>query len=160
MVRSASAGRLVYYGIYFSAASFVQWMAVKAGFGVPAFIAICILCICTVGVGERWTSEASAYSVFNKGGTRLAGTLTAEQLDAQMRSAGQARAESASLDHTDGVHTWGRGAKLSSGSRSSALDPLSVTTARQQADDQARQRRASVVAAAAQARVSAQSSID
>ncbi|KAK3258834.1 hypothetical protein CYMTET_32140 [Cymbomonas tetramitiformis] len=52
----------------------------------PALCIAIIALIYIFGLREKWDNEVSAYSVFNKGGARLAGTFTAEQFDSRMRS--------------------------------------------------------------------------
>eukprot|EP00966_Prymnesium_polylepis_P077143 1786983-Prymnesium_polylepis.1 len=89
MVRSSTdmrAARLIYKIVAFVAV----WVAAAyVELGTPAFIALLIAAMFTCGTGEKWSSDASAYSVFNDG-ERVAGTLSAEQIDGQMRNGGHA----------------------------------------------------------------------
>lgn len=50
----------------------------------PVFLLGTLFAVIFTNLGTR-TSEWSAYSIFNRGGRRLGGQLTAEDLDAQMR---------------------------------------------------------------------------
>lgn len=144
MVRTASrtwtqvaTGALPYASVW----CLIAW----AGFGVPGFILVCILAMFRAGTKERWSSEASAYSVFNRG-ERIAGTLTAEQIDGQLRNGGHA-ARDAPAAPTG--HWWGRGHKVSSGASGPAEQ--------QPTEAELRQRRA-VAADAALARLRQQGS--
>lgn len=78
------------------------------------FIALCIVAM-FAGTRERWQSEKnrSAYSVFNEHVERIAGTLTAAQIDGQLRNGGHtARDEQGlALRNNAGGHWWGGGAK-------------------------------------------------
>jgi len=55
--------------------------------GVIAFVGSILGCIWSVGLRDKFSTEetASAYSVFNEGGKGIAGGLTGEQLDRQLR---------------------------------------------------------------------------
>ena len=111
-----------------------------AGFGVPGFIAVCTFAMFQLGTKERWSSESSAYSVFNAGGTRIAGTLTAEQIDGQLRNGGHAVRDAPA---EPAGHWWGRGSKVNA---------ASTPAAQQLTEAEIRQRRAAA-ADAAQARL-------
>ena len=66
----------------------------------------------TCGTSEKWASQSSAYSVFN-GGEQIAGTLSARQVDEQMRNGGHARrAAAAPAESTfmqSALRGWGGG---------------------------------------------------
>ena len=120
----------------------LAWAAAASlDFGVPAFLALCIVAMFS-GTRERWQSEnnRSAYSVFNERGERIAGTLTADQIDGQLRNGGHAardQADQASI----GGHWWGGGKKLGASDTSTAAVAAP--------DDQEARRRQRVAAAAA-----------
>ena len=123
----------------------VLWLvAAWAGFGVQGFIAAAILGMWRLGTRERWQSETSAYSVFNAGGARIAGTLTAEQIDGQLRNGGHAAsgggAQGSGQAHG---HWWGGGRTLSAAA--AAAEPASEPKA-------VREQRAAAAAMAAEAR--------
>ena len=86
MVRSARAAPLVNLG---KAAAFAAaWgLGVYAEFGVPVFIGLLIFAKFTIGTSERWAADSSAYSVFNDG-VSITGTMSAHQIDEQMRNGG------------------------------------------------------------------------
>mmetsp|Transcript_71905 Transcript_71905/g.159953 ORF Transcript_71905/g.159953 Transcript_71905/m.159953 type:complete len:143 (-) Transcript_71905:344-772(-) len=119
MVRSSRTSRAA-LGAVLAAALGIQILAARAEFGVPVFLGLLILGMFTLGVGERWAGDTSAYSVFNRDGVRLAGTLTAEQIDGQMRRGGGADATSANVDMRSGMRTWGAGQRLGSADRTPA----------------------------------------
>mmetsp|Transcript_46687 Transcript_46687/g.99582 ORF Transcript_46687/g.99582 Transcript_46687/m.99582 type:complete len:155 (-) Transcript_46687:89-553(-) len=89
------------------------WFAgVSVSFGTPVFIVLVIVAMFTCGTSQKWRGDASAYSVFNDG-VRIAGTMSADQIDAQMRNGGHAPrvnrpAESAFVQAA--VRGWGGGA--------------------------------------------------
>lgn len=122
---------------------------VYAGFGVPAFIGLLILAM-SVGTSERWASDASAYSVFNDG-TRIAGTLSADQLDEQMRNGGHAKQRAHAAPESsflqNALRGWGGGvesARARNKPSGGAVDEAEL------------RRRRSAAADAAQARARAQ----
>jgi hypothetical protein len=121
---------------------FAWWMGARAGFGMPAFIALTCGALFFFGTSERWAADTSAYSVFNTNGRRIAGTMSAEQIDAQLRSGGQADVREAGRQI--GGHWWGSGHALDA-------KPAAATTAAP-TPSELRERRAAA-ADAAQARL-------
>ena len=125
-----------------------MWYAgVHVGLGVPAFIGLLIVAMFTCGTGEKWSGQASAYSVFNDG-ERITGTMSAEQLDGQMRNGGHAvQSKKTDFDSSfiqNAMRGWGGGsASASGGHKRCSVDPE---------NDLELRRRRSQVAAAAQAR--------
>ena len=122
------------------------WAAgVYVEFGVPVFLALVIFAMFTCGTGEKWAGEASAYSVFNDG-QHIAGTMSADQLDAQMRNGGHApRASPPEYESSfiqNALRGWGGGTEQRPANRGSK-QPI--------AEDELRRRRAAA-ADAAQAR--------
>ena len=75
------------------------------------FMASCVL-VMYFNLGERGAGELSAYSVFNAGFARLVGTMTAEQLDREMRHEAPDRGE---VPHIPLVNDARREAKRSGG---------------------------------------------
>jgi hypothetical protein len=62
------------------------WAFDQIGFGMPFAIVTAIALVLTWGLGERrWSHETSAYSVFNKDQQELAGTLSARQIERELR---------------------------------------------------------------------------
>jgi hypothetical protein len=62
------------------------WAFCSIGFGMPYFILTLIASVLTWGLGERrWSHEVSAYSIFNKDQRELAGTLSARQIERELR---------------------------------------------------------------------------
>ena len=98
------------------AAACAQLAACYAGLGLPAFILLCILLLSRL-TRERWAGETSAYSVFNPRGQRIAGSLTAEQIDGQLRGgrANPQLAESGQGHFGRSSHRWGQGCTLQGG---------------------------------------------
>ena len=108
MVRSAESGR--YSKV---AAAGIAWYAgIYVGLGTPVFIGLLILAMFTCGTSEKWPSQSSAYSVFN-GGEQIAGTLSARQIDEQMRNGGHARRAAATPAEStfmqSALRGWGGG---------------------------------------------------
>lgn len=73
----------------------VVWLGVAAlllrhDLGVVAVVASLLLAIYVFGLRDKFDTEdtASAYAVFNRGGQAIAGTLTAGQLDLELRGGG------------------------------------------------------------------------
>ena len=91
----------------------VVWCAgAHVEFGVPTFIGLLIFAMFSCGTGEKWSSQASAYSVFNDDGNRIAGTMSAEQIDGQMRNGGHAVRQTNERESTfvqTAVRGWGGG---------------------------------------------------
>ena len=61
-------------------------------FTTLAFIVVVLVGIFTIGTREKWESEndamggvSSAYSIFNEGGRTMMGSMTAKELDGQLR---------------------------------------------------------------------------
>ena len=112
--------------------------AVWAGFGAPAFIALSVLAMFRLGTSQRWQNDTSAYSVFNAGGTRIAGTLTAEQIDGQLRHAGHSQKADGAGESAASGPSWAGGRKLGGGGAS----PPSAAQQRAAAADAAQARAA------------------
>ena len=145
MVKSAGARRS--QNLLLGMAMLVAWWAAaRQGFGMPAFIGLACVAMFCIGTSERWAGDASAYSVFNTNGRRIAGTMSAEQIDAQLRSGGQVDAGEAGRQV--GGHWWGSGYKVGGSSPAAASGPVTPTP------EELRERRAAA-ADAAQARAQA-----
>ena len=111
--------------------------------GVPVFMALIIYAMFTCGTGEKWSGETSAYSVFNDG-NQLAGTMSAEQIDAQMRNGGHAPRKAAEYESNfiqNALRGWGGGSEASRRPTPSASDGAPR-------DDELRRRRAAAANAA------------
>eukprot|EP00929_Paragymnodinium_shiwhaense_P088517 TRINITY_DN48836_c0_g1_i2.p1 TRINITY_DN48836_c0_g1~~TRINITY_DN48836_c0_g1_i2.p1 ORF type:complete len:170 (+),score=31.34 TRINITY_DN48836_c0_g1_i2:57-566(+) len=64
----------------------VQYLGALAGFGTPVFIFLCIIAMYRLGTREKWSDDGpSAYSIFNEGQESLLGTMTADELDKNLR---------------------------------------------------------------------------
>ena len=123
----------------------VWYLGVYVKLGVPTFFALVIFAMFTCGTGERWAGDSSAYSVFNGGGERIAGTMTAEQIDAPMRNGGHAPRQENSYESNfvkTALRGWGGGS-----------DHQPLHAAKHAMDEQQLRQRREVAAAAAQARV-------
>jgi len=83
MVRSASAWS-TRDKLLMVAAAALQLLAAKHELGLPCALLLGIAAPFVFG-RDAWDGETSAYSVFNSGCRRIAGTFTAEQFDAQLR---------------------------------------------------------------------------
>ena len=55
------------------------------GFGLPVFILSAIIQMFTGGTREKWGGEVSAWSLFNRDGRVLPGTLNAAHIDSEIR---------------------------------------------------------------------------
>ena len=55
------------------------------GFGLPVFILSSIIQMFTGGTREKWGGEVSAWSLFNRDGRVLPGTLNAAHIDSEIR---------------------------------------------------------------------------
>ena len=117
MVRSARASPLVNLG---KAALFAAaWgVGVYAEFGVPVFIGLLIFAMFTIGTSERWAADSSAYSVFNDG-VSITGTMSAHQIDEQMRNGGHSMRAPISQPESSFVQKalrgWGGGSTFARG---------------------------------------------
>ena len=117
MVRSARAAPLVNLG---KAAAFAAaWgLGVYAEFGVPVFIGLLIFAMFTIGTSERWAADSSAYSVFNDG-VSITGTMSAHQIDEQMRNGGHSMRAPSSQPESSFVQKalrgWGGGSTFARG---------------------------------------------
>mmetsp|Transcript_888 Transcript_888/g.2498 ORF Transcript_888/g.2498 Transcript_888/m.2498 type:complete len:177 (-) Transcript_888:91-621(-) len=109
----------------------VQAAAVRYGYGVPAFLVLAMVAIVVFGTREKAADEVSAYSVFNKGHSRLAGEFTAAQFDAQLRGTAAEHQDLVSLDAAS------RGTPLGPGHR---LGGTTVAPPATEADATARRR--------------------
>ena len=148
MVRSSAAPR---HAVLTKAAIYAAiWYAgVCVEMGVPVFLGLIIFAMFTCGTSEKWAGDASAYSVFNDG-ERIAGTMTAEQVDAQMRNGGSVPQRAATYESSflrKATRGWGGGSE-----QRPLTSPRTGTPAA--SGEQLRQRR-EAAAAAAQARASA-----
>ena len=121
--------------------------------GVPTFLALVIYAMFTCGTGTKWAGDASAYSIFNDG-ENIAGSMTAAQIDAQMRNGGHAPQKAAVYESSfvqSATRGWGGG---------SEYQPAVARAGRAASgeDEELRRRRArEAAAAAAQARAKASS---
>jgi hypothetical protein len=132
-LRGAAYAAILYAGVYLE-------------FGVPVFLALVIHAMFTCGTSDRWAGDASAYSVFNDG-ERIAGTMAAEDIDAQMRNGGHAPRKQPAYESSfvqNALRGWGGGVGSSS-SKSAA--PRAAPAS----EEELRRRRAAA-ADAAQAR--------
>jgi len=133
------------------AAFFAAWYAgVYVGLGVPVFLGLLIIAMFTCGTSEKWQGEESAYSVFNDG-KRIAGTMTADQIDEQLKHGGQPLQSTPKYESSfvkNAIRGWGGGAEHSRSAR-----PAAGSTEQ----EELRQRRLAA-AGAAQARCQLQSS--
>lgn len=106
--RRAKAFKVALYAAAWYAGCYVEM-------GVPVFLALAMYALFTFGTGERWAGDASAYSVFNDG-ERITGTMTADQIDAQMRNGGHAPRAAASSESSfvqSALRGWGGGGEHS-----------------------------------------------
>ena len=114
MVRSSQASARVWTlksSCKLAAFGLVWYVGVRCEFGTPTFIGLLIVAMFTCGTGKKWSSEPSAYSVFN-GGERINGTLSADMLDGQMRNGGHAvrsKPEEDSSFIQNATRGWGGG---------------------------------------------------
>ena len=119
--------------------------------GVPTFIALVIYAMFTCGTGTKWAGDASAYSIFNDG-ENIAGSMTAAQIDAQMRNGGHAPQKAAVYESSfvqSATRGWGGG---------SEHQPAVARAGRlASGEDEELRRRREAAAAAAQARAKASS---
>ena len=149
MVRSATplhvklAKAAAYGGVWYAGA-YVEM-------GVPTFIALVIYAMFTCGTGTKWAGDASAYSIFNDG-ENIAGSMTAAQIDAQMRNGGHAPQKAAVYESSfvqSATRGWGGG---------SEHQPAVARAGRPASgEDEELRRRREAAAAAAQARAKASS---
>ncbi|CAB9518637.1 expressed unknown protein [Seminavis robusta] len=86
MVRSATEQSPAFYAGCIAWAAGCWWL-IRNGLGVIAFVGTILAAIFTVGLREKWDGETtdSAYNVFNRGGKAILGSLTGDQVDAQLR---------------------------------------------------------------------------
>ena len=92
----------------------IWYVGVCVEMGVPVFLALTIYAMFTCGTGKRWSSEESAYSVFNEGSKSIAGTMTAAQIDAQMRNGGHAPRTQSAYESSfvqSALRGWGGGSE-------------------------------------------------
>ena len=119
--------------------------------GVPTFLALAIYAMFTCGTGTKWAGDASAYSIFNDG-ENIAGSMTAAQIDAQMRNGGHAPQQAAVYESSfvqSALRGWGGG---------SEHQPAVARAGRPASGDEELRRRAREgAAAAAQARANGSS---
>ena len=152
MVRSARAAPLVNLG---KAAAFAAaWgLGVYAEFGVPVFIGLLIFAMFTIGTSERWAADSSAYSVFNDG-VSITGTMSAHQIDEQMRNGGHSMRAPSSQPESSFVQKalrgWGGGSTFARGLGSTEDVQVHV-----QVDEAELRRRRAAAADAAQVRAQA-----
>merc|ERR1712087_226033 len=138
MVRSAGGSlsltqAVLFVGVWFAAA-FV-------GFGTPAFILLLIIGMFACGTSRKWEGQPSAYSVFNDG-VRLTGTLSADQVDAQLRNGGTpsvSHAPAASSFMQTALRGWGGGSEYM---------PINIAKAQASTEEEVRHRRAAAADAA------------
>ena len=88
MVQNAARGeplslqRVCLFGLW----ACLFFLACSCQLGPPAIIVSIIIAIYVWGLREKWSGEEwSAYSVYNKGQTAIAGSYTAAQFDKQVR---------------------------------------------------------------------------
>ena len=120
--------------------------------GVPTFLALTIYAMFTCGTGTKWDGDASAYSIFN-GGENIAGSMTAAQIDAQMRNGGHAPQQAAVYESSfvrSALRGWGGG---------SEHQPAVARAGRQGTSDEELRHRRNAAAAAAQARACGSSGV-
>ena len=119
--------------------------------GVPTFLALAIYAMFTCGTGTKWAGDASAYSIFNDGES-IAGSMTAAQIDAQMRNGGHAPQPAAVYESScvqSALRGWGGG---------SGHQPAVARAGRRASgDEEPRRRTREAAAAAAQARANGSS---
>ena len=133
MVRSSRDGLVARRAVRMIAFVGVWAAAAYVEFGTPAFIVLLIVAMFSCGSGEKWSSDMSAYSVFNDG-EQIAGTLSVEQIDGQMRNGGHAvrtKKETDSSFMRDAVRGWGGGTESVRG-RKSASEPNDAVEQRRQ----------------------------
>lgn len=116
MVRAANEKSPTFY------VACVAWMLVaiylvQSGLGVLAFVGSIFFLIYMFGLREKFSNEetASAYSVFNQNQQSIAGSLTGEQVDKQLRG-GFSSAPNRMVDST--IPTAAAGASKSSSGQS------------------------------------------
>jgi Uncharacterized conserved domain (SAYSvFN) len=87
MVRSSNERTLVFYAGCAAWAAACFWL-VQNDLGVIAFVVSILLIIYFFGLRDQFEGDGgsmSAYSVFNKGGKAMPGSLTGQQVDQQLR---------------------------------------------------------------------------
>jgi hypothetical protein len=107
----------------------------------------------TIGTSERWAADSSAYSVFNDG-VSITGTMSAHQIDEQMRNGGHSMRAPSSQPESSFVQKalrgWGGGSTFARGLGSTEDVQVHV-----QVDEAELRRRRAAAADAAQVRAQA-----
>lgn len=111
--------------------------------GVIAFVGSFVMAMWVFGLRDKFDGEqtASAYSVFNKGGKSLPGSLTAQDVDQQLRAGGFANNPDSASTKDQGVPTGPAEPKTMVGLESKGF------TLNQNQEERVRRRRAAADAA-------------